>query len=103
MSPSKQSARLATWEWAVSMVGRGGTVNFFGGCPAAALSVWIPACCTIPRSPEGQFPSHPRLHSQSFGVCSAAAIFAGRFHYRAGPLSSLPEVLLRGMAIATAI
>ena len=22
-----------TWEWAVNMVRRGGTVNFFGGCP----------------------------------------------------------------------
>ena len=22
-----------TWQWAVNMVRRGGTVNFFGGCP----------------------------------------------------------------------
>ena len=33
MSRSKRSASRETWQWAVNMVRRGGTVNFFGGCP----------------------------------------------------------------------
>ncbi len=37
--------RPEAWEWAVEMVRKGGTVNFFGGCASS-----IPIACTTPRS-----------------------------------------------------
>ena len=36
---------------AVNMVRRGGTVNFFGGCPNESTVNWTRLCCTTPKSP----------------------------------------------------
>jgi len=54
-----------TWQWAVDMVRRGGTVNFFGGCPNdskvsldTALLHYSEITCrpasTIPRRTSGR-------------------------------------------------
>ena len=52
-----------TWQWAVNMVRRGGTVNFFGGCPNESKVTWIPPCSTTPKSPARPAFITPRLTS----------------------------------------
>ena len=38
------------WEWAVDMVRKGGTVNFFGGCASGTKYSWKRIACTIRKS-----------------------------------------------------
>jgi L-iditol 2-dehydrogenase len=44
----------------LDMVRRGGTVNFFGGCPNDSRVTSIPTCCTTPKSPARPVSITPR-------------------------------------------
>ena len=52
-----------TWEWAANMARRGGTVNFFGGCPNDSRVNLDTAYCTTPKSPARPVSTTPRRTS----------------------------------------
>jgi L-iditol 2-dehydrogenase len=53
-----------TWEWAAGMARRGGTVNFFGGCPNDSRVHLDTALLHFPKSPARR-PSITRLHTSA--------------------------------------
>jgi len=83
-----------TWEWAVNMVRRGGTVNFFGGCPNeskvnldTALLHYSEITCTA------SFHHTPAYIRKALELVSAGHITASFFVNREEPLANLLEVM----------
>lgn len=83
-----------TWEWAVNMVRRGGTVNFFGGCPNdstvnldTALLHYSEITC------KASFHHTPAYIRKALDLVSAGHITAGFFVNREEPLANLLEVM----------
>ncbi len=83
-----------TWQWAVSMVRRGGVVNFFGGCPNdttvnidTALLHYSEITC---KASFHHTPAHIR---KALDLVSAGHIRASFFVNREEPLSNLLEVM----------
>lgn len=83
-----------TWEWAVNMVRRGGTVNFFGGCPNdstvnldTALLHYSEITC------KASFHHTPAYVRKALDLVSAGHITAGFFVNREEPLANLLEVM----------
>jgi L-iditol 2-dehydrogenase len=83
-----------TWEWAASMVRRGGTVNFFGGCPNeskvnldTALLHYSEITC------KASFHHTPAYIQKALGLVSAGHITASFFVNREEPLANLLEVM----------
>jgi L-iditol 2-dehydrogenase len=83
-----------TWEWAVNMVRRGGTVNFFGGCPNeskvnldTALLHYSEITC------KASFHHTPAYIQKALDLVCAGHITAGFFVNKEEPLSNLLEVM----------
>ncbi|HYW46703.1 MAG TPA: zinc-binding dehydrogenase [Bryobacteraceae bacterium] len=83
-----------TWEWAVNMVRRGGTVNFFGGCPNdskvnldTALLHYSEITC------KASFHHTPAYIRKALELVSAGHITASFFVNREEPLANLLEVM----------
>jgi len=83
-----------TWQWAVSMVRRGGVVNFFGGCPNdttvnldTALLHYSEITC---KASFHHTPAHVR---KALDLVSAGHIRASFFVNREEPLANLLEVM----------
>ncbi len=83
-----------TWEWAVNMVRRGGTVNFFGGCPNdskvnldTALLHYSEITC------KASFHHTPAYIRKALDLVSAGDITASFFVNREEPLANLLEVM----------
>ena len=83
-----------TWQWAVNMVRRGGTVNFFGGCPNdskvnldTALLHYSEITC------KASFHHTPAYIRKALDLVSAGHITASVFVNREEPLANLLEVM----------
>jgi L-iditol 2-dehydrogenase len=83
-----------TWEWAVNMVRRGGTVNFFGGCPNdskvnldTALLHYSEITC------KASFHHTPAYIRKALDLVSNGHITASFFVNREEPLANLLEVM----------
>ena len=83
-----------TWEWAVNMVRRGGTVNFFGGCPNethvsldTALLHYSEITC------KASFHHTPAYIRKALDLVCQGHISASFFVNREEPLSNLLEVM----------
>ena len=83
-----------TWEWAANMVRRGGTVNFFGGCPNdskvnldTALLHYSEITC------KASFHHTPAYIRKALDLVSAGHITASFFVNREEPLANLLEVM----------
>ena len=83
-----------TWQWAVNMVRRGGTVNFFGGCPNdskvnldTALLHYSEITC------KASFHHTPAYIRKALDLVSAGHITASVFVNRQEPLANLLEVM----------
>lgn len=86
--------RPQTWHWAVDMVRRGGTVNFFGGCPNdskvsldTALLHYSEITC------KATFHHTPVYIRKALDLVCAGHITASFFVNREEPLSNLLEVM----------
>jgi L-iditol 2-dehydrogenase len=83
-----------TWEWAANMARRGGTVNFFGGCPNdsrvhldTALLHYSEITC------KASFHHTPTYIRKALELISARHITASFFVNREEPLANLLEVM----------
>jgi L-iditol 2-dehydrogenase len=83
-----------TWEWAANMVRRGGTVNFFGGCPNdskvnldTALLHYSEITC------KASFHHTPAYVRKALDLVAAGHITASFFVNREEPLANLLEVM----------
>jgi len=83
-----------TWEWAATMVRRGGTVNFFGGCPNdskvnldTALLHYSEITC------KASFHHTPAYIRKALDLVAAGHITARFFVNREEPLANLLEVM----------
>jgi L-iditol 2-dehydrogenase len=83
-----------TWQWAVNMVRRGGTVNFFGGCPNdskvnldTALLHYSEITC------KASFHHTPPYIRKALDLVCAGHITASFFVNREEPLANLLEVM----------
>jgi L-iditol 2-dehydrogenase len=83
-----------TWQWAVNMVRRGGTVNFFGGCPNdsrvsldTALLHYSEITC------KASFHHTPSYIQKALDLVCAGHITAGFFVNNEEPLANLLEVM----------
>lgn len=83
-----------TWHWAVDMVRRGGTVNFFGGCPnesKVALDTSLLHYSEITcKASFHHTPSHIR---KALDIICDGGIRASYFVNREEPLTNLLEVM----------
>jgi L-iditol 2-dehydrogenase len=83
-----------TWQWAVNMVRRGGTVNFFGGCPNeskvnldTALLHYSEITC------KASFHHTPAYIQKALELVCAGHITASVFVNKEEPLANLLEVM----------
>jgi L-iditol 2-dehydrogenase len=83
-----------TWQWAVNMVRRGGTVNFFGGCPNeskvnldTALLHYSEITC------KASFHHTPAYIRKALELVCSGHITASVFVNREEPLANLLEVM----------
>jgi L-iditol 2-dehydrogenase len=83
-----------TWEWAANMVRRGGTVNFFGGCPNdskvnldTALLHYSEITC------KASFHHTPGYIRKALDLVCSGHITASFFVNREEPLANLLEVM----------
>ena len=83
-----------TWQWAVNMVRRGGTVNFFGGCPNeskvnldTALLHYSEITC------KASFHHTPAYIRKALALVCAGHITASVFVNKEEPLANLLEVM----------
>lgn len=83
-----------TWQWAVNMVRRGGTVNFFGGCPNdskvnldTALLHYSEITC------KASFHHTPAYIQKALDLVCAGHITSSFFVNREEPLANLLEVM----------
>lgn len=90
--------RPETWEAAVRLVRKGGTVNFFGGCPAGTT---ITLDTTFIHYADltllASFHHTPRAFRRALEFIEAGVVHAGDFVDGECPLTQLPE-LFRNMA-----
>jgi L-iditol 2-dehydrogenase len=88
-----------TWEWAVNMVRRGGTVNFFGGCPndtQVALDTSLLHYSEI--TCKASFHHTPKYIRKALDLVEAGHITASFFVNREEPLANLLEVMRHQMS-----
>ena len=85
--------RPETWEASVHLVRKGGTVNFFGGCPAGTT---VALDTTFIHYSDltllASFHHTPRAIRQALGFIEAGVVHAGDFVDGECPLTQLPEL-----------
>jgi len=85
-----------TWEWAVGMVGRGGTVNFFGGCPTSTVIRLDTARLHYSEiTLKASFHHTPIYIRKALDCISRGDIRGCDFITGEAPLTRLPDVLRR--------
>jgi L-iditol 2-dehydrogenase len=83
-----------TWSWAVDMVRRGGTVNFFGGCPNdSRVSLDTSLLHYSEITCKATFHHTPFYVRKALDIICNGDIRAGYFVNREEPLANLLEVM----------
>jgi len=83
-----------TWHWAVDMVRRGGTVNFFGGCPSASrVSLDTNLLHYSEITCKASFHHTPFYIQKALELVANGDITAEHFVNRQEPLANLLEVM----------
>jgi len=83
-----------TWQWAVDMVRRGGTVNFFGGCPnESKVSLDTSLLHYSEITCKASFHHTPYYIRKALDIISNGDILARDFVNREEPLANLLEVM----------
>lgn len=83
-----------TWHWAVDMVRRGGTVNFFGGCPnESKVSLDTSLLHYSEITCKASFHHTPAHIRKALNIVSNGDISAKGFVNREEPLTNLLEVM----------
>jgi len=83
-----------TWEWAVNMVRRGGTVNFFGGCPnESTVSLDTALLHYSEITCKASFHHTPAYIRKALELVCSGHITASFFVNREEPLTNLLEVM----------
>ncbi len=83
-----------TWEQAVRMLRRGGTVNFFGGCPSQThVSLDTSLLHYSEITCKASFHFTPRHVKQALDTVARGEITAADFVNRVEPLENLLEVM----------
>jgi L-iditol 2-dehydrogenase len=82
-----------TWEWAMQMVRRGGTVNLFGGCPRDSRVEFDPAVLHYSEiTLKSTFHHTPRFIRAALDAVARGSIRASDFVTGEVPLQELPNV-----------
>jgi L-iditol 2-dehydrogenase len=82
-----------TWEWAIQMVRRGGTVNLFGGCPRGSLVQFDPAALHYSEiTIKSTFHHTPRFIREALDAIARGEIRASDFVNGEIPLRELPRM-----------
>jgi L-iditol 2-dehydrogenase len=97
-----------TWEWAIQMVRKGGTVNLFGGCPSGTNVNFDPAALHYSEiTLKSTFHHTPRFIREALETIVRGEIRASDFITGEVPLTELPHVFEhmkhRNGALKTAI
>jgi L-iditol 2-dehydrogenase len=100
--------RPEAWEWAIEMVRKGGTVNFFGGCASGSkVQLDTNRLHYSEITLKATFHHTPETVRRAFGLIAAKKIRPTDYITGEAPLSSLQKVLRhmlnRGGDIKTAI
>jgi L-iditol 2-dehydrogenase len=83
-----------TWEWAVDMVRRGGTVNFFGGCPSDShVSLDTSLLHYSEITCKASFHHTPAFIRKALELVEGGHITAQQFVNSEEPLANLLEVM----------
>jgi L-iditol 2-dehydrogenase len=83
----------ATWQWAVQMVRKGGTVNLFGGCPRGTQVNFDPAALHYSEiTIKSTFHHTPRFIREALDTIARGEIRASDFITGEVPLEELPNV-----------
>ena len=83
----------ATWQWAIHMVRRGGTVNLFGGCPRGTQVEFDPAALHYSEiTIKSTFHHTPRFIREALDTIARGEIRAGDFVTGEIPLRELPRI-----------
>ena len=82
-----------TWEWAIQMVRRGGTVNLFGGCPRGSLVQFDPAALHYSEiTIKSTFHHTPRFIREALATIARGEIRASDFVNGEISLRELPRM-----------
>jgi L-iditol 2-dehydrogenase len=82
-----------TWQWALQMVRKGGTVNLFGGCPRGTEVKIDPTALHYSEiTIKSTFHHTPRFMREALDTIARGEIRAADFITGEAPLSELPEV-----------
>jgi len=85
--------RPISWEWALQMVRKGGTVNLFGGCPTGSEVRIDPAALHYSEiTIKSTFHHTPRFMRDALETIARGEIRASDFVTGEVPLEELPEV-----------
>jgi len=85
-----------TWEWAVQMVRRGGTVNLFGGCPRGSKIELDPTALHYSEiTIKSSFHHTPQYVREALDTIARGEISADDFVNRETPLADLPKLFAR--------
>ncbi len=82
-----------TWQWAIQMVRRGGTVNLFGGCPRGTQVQFDPAALHYSEiTIKSTFHHTPRFIREALATIARGEIRASDFVTGEIPLRELPRM-----------
>jgi L-iditol 2-dehydrogenase len=82
-----------TWEWALQMVRKGGTVNLFGGCPSGSQVQVDPRALHYSEiTIKSTFHHTPRFIREALDTIARREIQAADFVTGEAPLTELPHV-----------
>src|SRR5271167_4711302 len=85
--------RAETWQWALQMVRKGGTVNLFGGCPRGTQVKIDPAALHYSEiTVKSTFHHTPQFMREAMDTIARGEIRARDFITGEVPLADLPEV-----------
>ncbi len=83
----------ATWQWAIQMVRKGGTVNLFGGCPRGSQVQFDPAALHYSEvTIKSTFHHTPRFIREALGCIARGEVRASDFVTGEIPLTELPQM-----------
>jgi len=82
-----------TWQWAIQMVRRGGTVNLFGGCPRGSHVEFDPTALHYSEiTIKSTFHHTPRFIREALAAIARGEIRASDFVTGEIPLRELPQI-----------
>jgi len=85
--------RAETWQWAVQMARKGGTVNLFGGCPRGAHVEFDPAALHYSEiTIKSTFHHTPQFMREALETIARGEVRASDFITGEVPLAELPAV-----------